>query len=154
MKKFRIAFTVILLLTGIAGGAHADLNDFLRRVDAQARADMSKFNVTLSAQFGVPVPKIDEILKRVPSPADAFMVLQLGQMANRPPDAVVQTFQANKGKGWGAIAKQLGIKPGSPEFHRLKSGDFALTGQPGGGGGKEHGKGKGGHGKGKGHGRD
>ena len=26
------------------------------------------------------------------------------------------------GNGWGSIAKQLGIKPGSPEFHRLKQG--------------------------------
>jgi hypothetical protein len=143
MKKFRIALSFFLLITGFATAAHADLDDFIRRVNQQAREDISRFNVKLSAQFGIPVPKIDEIIKRVPTPADAFMVLQLGQMANRPPDTVLHTYESNRGQGWGAIAKDLGIKPGSPEFHALKRGDFAFTGQPGGGAGKEHGKGKG-----------
>jgi hypothetical protein len=51
-------------------------------------------------------------------------------------------YKQSKGKGWGVIAKELGIKPGSPEFHALKRGDFAFTGEPG-GGGESHGKGKG-----------
>ena len=46
----------------------------------------------------------------------------------------------------GVIAKNLGLKPGSPEFHALKNGDLALSGVPGGksaGSGKDKGKGKG-----------
>jgi hypothetical protein len=58
---------------------------------------------------------------------------------------------ANKGKGWGVIAKNLGIKPGSAEFHALKRGDLSFTGEPGAGEGqKGQGKGKG-KGRGKGH---
>ncbi len=48
----------------------------------------------------------------------------------------------------GVIAKELGIKPGSPEFHALKRGDFVFTGEPGGSAGGVQGKGKG---NGKGH---
>lgn len=148
MKKIRIVVSLFFLITGFATLAHADLDDFLRRLDAQARADLSSFNVKLSAQFGVPVPQIDSIIKRVAAPADAFMVLQLGLMSRNQPEAVVQTYTKNKGKGWGSIAKELGIKPGSPEFHALKRGDFAFTGKPEGSAGHGSGKSKG---KGKGH---
>jgi len=44
-------------------------------------------------------------------------------------------YQIHQGKGWGAIPKSLGIKPGSKEFHALKKGDLD--------GGKGKGKGKG-----------
>lgn len=148
MKKISIA-VLLFLIAGFAGIAHAGLDDFIRRVNDQAKADITSFNTKLSAQFGIPVPRVDALLKVVAAPADAFMVLQLGQMANKPPEAVVPTYQANRDKGWGAIAKELGIKPGSPEFHALKRGDLAFTGRPGGshdqgpGAGKGKGKGKG-----------
>jgi hypothetical protein len=48
-----------------------------------------------------------------------------------------------KGQGWGVIAKSLGIKPGSPEFHALKRGDFVFNGKPREVPGKGKGKGKG-----------
>jgi len=140
MKKFSVVL-LMLFIAGFASVAHADLDDFLRRVNEQAKADISSFNVKLSAQFGIPVPRVDEILRVVAAPADAFMVLQLGLMSNKQPEAVVQTYQANRDKGWGVIAKELGIKPGSPEFHALKRGDFTFTGKAG--GSEDQGKGKG-----------
>lgn len=151
MKKIRLVVFLLMIIVSIASVAHADLDSFLRSVNVQAQADIKNFNVRLSAQFGVPVPQVEAIVKRVPAPADAFMVLQLGQMANRPPEVVLETYQRSKGKGWGELAKELGIKPGSAEFHALKRGDLSFTGEPGGG---EQGKGKGkgkSKGKGKGH---
>ena len=50
------------------------------------------------------------------------------------------TYGAKKGQGWGAIAKDLGIKPGSAEFHALKNGDFGYT-MDRSGKGEKHGKG-------------
>ena len=35
---------------------------------------------------------------------------------------VVQRYERNPGIGWGNLAKQMGIKPGSREFHALKNG--------------------------------
>ncbi len=149
MKKFASTVLVLILVAGFATLAHAGLEDSLRRLNDQAKADISRFNVQISAQFGVPVPTVQDVLKRMPSPADAFMVFHLGMMTAQPPQTVIQTFERHRGQGWGVIAKDLGIKPGSAEFHQLKNGDFALTGRPGGGDhGKEHGKG---HGHGRGH---
>ncbi len=58
---------------------------------------------------------------------------QLGYMTRTPYEKVVQVYQGDRGKGWGVIAKSLGIKPGSPEFHALKRGDFVFNGEPDGG---------------------
>lgn len=143
MKKTVIAAALTFLIAGLAAVAHADLDGFLSSLNVQARADMNGFSVKLSAQFGVPLPQVHAIIKTVDAPADAFMCLQLGQMAKKQPETVVQTYQSNRGKGWGVIAKELGIKPGSPEFHALKRGDFAFTGKPGGSADTGHGKGKG-----------
>jgi hypothetical protein len=153
MKKTVIAILFSVLIAGFASLAHASLDGFLGSLNVQARADIPRYNMQISAQFGVPVAQVEDVMRRMPSPADGFMVFQLGTMTSRPPETVVSTFEKHHGKGWGVIAKDLGIKPGSPEFHRLKRGDFALTGKPVNGSG--HGKGEkhkeNGNGKGHGH---
>ena len=148
MKRL-IPFCIALLLLAPLT-AFASLDDFLNSVNVQARVDMPGFSARVSTQFGVPVTQVQAVLQTVHEPADAFMVFQLGQFANVPPDRVMSVYTPNKKKGWGAIAKELGIKPGSKEFHALKSGDLQFTGAPAGSGGDSPGKGKS-KGKGKGH---
>ena len=46
----------------------------------------------------------------------------MGEMSSKPVDFVLDKYKAGKGKGWGALAISLGIKPGSKEFHALKEG--------------------------------
>ena len=139
---------LLVIFVAVPAVAAASLDSFLNSVNVQAQADLPGFHARVSAQFGVPVPQVQAVLHTVGSPADAFMVFQLGQMAHRPPEAVVQTYQSHQGKGWGVIAKELGIKPGSKEFHALKNGDLVFGGGPSEGGGKGKGKGKGkGHNK-------
>ena len=53
--------------------------------------------------------------------ADACIALKLSFLSHKPLDTVVRTYRDKGGKGWGAVAKSLGIKPGSREFHRLKN---------------------------------
>ncbi len=148
MKRIRaIALALSLLL--LAAPAWADLDLFLRNLNVEAQANLGDFTVKLGAQFGMPVPRVEAVLRAVDNPAEAFMCFQLGEMAGKPPEAVLETYKRDKGKGWGVIAKDLGIKPGSAEFHALKNGDLSFTGTPGHG----HGGG-GGKGKGKGHKKD
>jgi len=146
MKRFLLLCAALILLAPLT--AFASLDDFLNSVNVQARVDLPGFSAKVSTQFGVPVAQVQMVLQSVPQPADAFMVFQLGQLARVPSDRVMVVYNPNKKKGWGAIAKELGIKPGSAEFHALKSGDLHFTGAPAGGEGSSPGKGKG---KGKGH---
>ena len=141
MKTFLVgASLAVLLLLPVAGSCGGDLDGFVGSLNVQARADLPGFKVKLSAQFGVPVAQVDTVFAAVRTPADAYMVLKVGQVANHPQEVVLREYQANQGKGWGVIAKNLGIKPGSPEFHELKKG--VDGGAPGKGRGKGKGKGK------------
>uniref|UniRef100_C6DZ25 Uncharacterized protein n=1 Tax=Geobacter sp. (strain M21) TaxID=443144 RepID=C6DZ25_GEOSM len=121
-----LALSLLLPFAAFAGG----LEVFLSNVNVQARADMPGFSVGLSTQFGVPVTQVQAVIRSVPEPADAFMILQLGQMSGKRPETVLAVYRPNKKKGWGAIAKDLGMKPGSAEFHALKNGDLDFTGKP------------------------
>ncbi len=141
MKK--ILLTALFSAGLLAVTAAADgLDDFLSHVNVQARLDGDGFSAKVSAQFGVPEARVKVVLSTVSEPADAFMVFQLCQMTSQPPERVVEIYKAQKGKGWGVIAKELGIKPGSPQFHALKNGDFHLGPKSGDDSGKGKGKDK------------
>ena len=122
MKKI-FSFVSILLLSLVLFSpvlASSDLDSFVKSLNVEARADLGAFNVRLSAQFGVPVPKVEAIIASVGTPGDAYMCLRVGQVASKPVEVVTKEYQKNKAKGWGVIAQNLGIKPGSKEFHELK----------------------------------
>jgi len=148
MNKFLISAMTVLLFA-VPAMAGDGLDAFLRNVNVQARADLNGFSARVSAQFGVPEAEVRVVLGKVREPADAFMVFQLGRMANRPPEAVMRVYESGKERGWGALAKDLGIKPGSAEFHALKRGDLRFDGDRGSqshsGKGKGKGRGKGKH---------
>jgi hypothetical protein len=144
MRKFYSFLSVISLSLFIFSPvlASSDLDSFIKRLNVQAQADLGAFKVRLSTQFGVPVPKVEALMVKVATPGDAYMCLRVGQVASKPIEVVTKEYQSNKGKGWGVIAKNLGIKPGSKEFHALKKGD--LNGNDSDSGrGKGKGKGKG-----------
>lgn len=125
MKKILLSAGIMFLIVIIFPfSAHADLESFLSDLNRQAKADLNSFSFRLSAHFGVPLPQVKIIMDKVETAADAFMCFQLGRMTNKQPETVVQTYSNNKGKGWGVIAKELGINSGSAEFHALKRGDF------------------------------
>ena len=144
MKKlFIILMSALLFLVVPICSAFADLDGFLLELNNQAKADMPGYHSALSKQFNIPSHEIDRILQAVDNPADAFMCLQLGLMKGLHFDQVFNSYNANRGKGWGVIAKELGIKPGSPEFHALKNGDFVFWGIDGKQKGNKPGKDKG-----------
>lgn len=64
----------------------------------------------------------DLLLERHWAPGDIYYACALAQVIGRPCRYVVDEWDRSHGEGWGAVAKRLGIKPGSAEFHRLKRG--------------------------------
>src|SRR5512139_1520139 len=116
------ALFVCLLI--LPAQASSDLDVFVSNVNVQAQADLGAFKVRLSTQFGVPAARVDAVMASVKTPGDAYMCFRVGQVASKPVEVVTKEYQTHKGKGWGVIAKNLGIKPGSKEFHELKKGNF------------------------------
>ncbi|HLP10759.1 MAG TPA: hypothetical protein VK177_02445 [Flavobacteriales bacterium] len=102
-----------------AKSGDTELDASLSNINAQAKLDLSVFKKDMSLSFGISNGKLDNLLLTM-QPADVYMSLQIGQLVKKPVETVVTCFEKNKSKGWGVIAKEMGIKPGSPEFHALK----------------------------------
>lgn len=65
---------------------------------------------------------LDLLVDRRWAPGDVYYACALAQIIGRPCRYVVDEWERGHGQGWGVIAKRLGIKPGSAQFHRLKRG--------------------------------
>lgn len=132
-------FGQINFRTGDAG-LEAELN----LINTEANKDLSAFKSRVSSEYTVVVPKIDELLK-IMNPAEVELSLRIKDILGISVDRVAESYKTNKDKGWGVIAKELGIKPGSPEFHALKGKPKKNKTQPTGNGnsqGKGNGKNK------------
>ena len=122
MLMFRNVVIIVFTLLLTAGTAAAgDFNLMLEEINLEASTDIGGYKASLALEFGASDKTISLLLvKEGMKPGDAYMALRLSYMTGKPIEAVVGEFKRSKGKGWGVIAKNLGIKPGSREFHALK----------------------------------
>ncbi|MDF2437573.1 MAG: hypothetical protein K0Q95_1949 [Bacteroidota bacterium] len=96
-----------------------EMDGVLKEIDAKAKKDIAAFNNTVATNFNIGRGEVEQAVKEIP-PGDVFMAAQMSSTLNKPFPTVVEAYKANKDKGWGAIAKEMGIKPGSAEFHEMK----------------------------------
>jgi hypothetical protein len=121
-RKFTLSLLVMLAIVLSATVVTAGDFDWTKNFNIRAEADRNGFRAQLSTRFKIGNAQVQVVLGNVGSPADAYMVLRLGEMSGKPVDFVLEKYKAGKGKGWGVLAKSLGIKPGSKEFKALKEG--------------------------------
>lgn len=121
-SKFTLSFMVVLAVALTAAVAAAGDFDWTRDLNIKAEADRDGFRAQLSTRFSIGNAQVQVVLGNVDSPADAYMVFRLGEMSSKPVEYVLEHYQKEKNKGWGVLAKSLGIKPGSREFQALKAG--------------------------------
>lgn len=113
-----IMLTIFLSATIVVAGNF----DWTRDLNIKADADPSGFRAQLSARFKIGDAQVRVVLGNVDRPSDAYLVFRLGEMSSMSTDYILSKYRVEKSKGWGALAKSLGIKPGSREFHALKQG--------------------------------
>lgn len=138
-RKFLLFFSLMFLVFGTEMGMAGDF-DWIKDFNIRAEADPSGFRVRLGTRFQIGDTEVNAVIGNVEKPADAYMVCRLAEMSGKPIDYVMKEYKTGKTKGWGVIAKNLGIKPGSKEFHALKQGDDLYAGKEA---GKPKSKGKG-----------
>ena len=151
MKRFTALMVLFLLQVSLVSTVSANDFDWLNNLNIKAEADSSGYRIRLSTRFRIGDAEVNAVINNVDNPSDAYMIFRLGELSHRPVDDVIKVYRANRKKGWGVMAKRLGIKPGSREFHALKRGadlydDKGI--ERGQSSGKEQGKGNG-KGKGK-----
>lgn len=128
MKKLFLPVFIVACMTAgaqnfslSAKSGDTELDASLSDINVKAKADIKLFKKDLSVEFNIGESKIDKMLEIQLSPADVYMVCEVATATKKEPDAVVECYKKNKDKGWGVIAKEMGIKPGSAEFHALKN---------------------------------
>ncbi|MCA1933595.1 MAG: hypothetical protein LDL13_08455 [Calditerrivibrio sp.] len=124
MKRYLLLVSIIFVFF-ISNSMADDLDDFIMGLNIQVKNDEVSFKSDLSMTFGVQQSKVETVIKNVDRPADAYMIFRLSQITNKPSEEVLTVYKKNKKNGWGNIAKELGIKPGSKEFHELKENKLA-----------------------------
>lgn len=124
MKLHRPVRWVCFLFVLSAAVALRAAPDFpwLDELHVHASANPAGFRAELAARFHVGDAEVQAVIAKVPRPADAYLVFRFGELSGRPPLVVVEHYHQHRGQGWGVVAKELGIKPGSAEFHALKAG--------------------------------
>jgi hypothetical protein len=143
MKMIRVFFAVSMACLLFSSAVIAGDFDWMRDFNIRAKADPSGFRARLATRFNIGDAQIKVVLSNVEKPADAYMVFRLGEMSNQPTESVIEKYRYDRNKGWGVLAKRLGIKPGSKEFHALKRGQDLYDKTPKGKRkGKHKGKGK------------
>ena len=120
MKLLKISLISLIAIFTFSSAAIASDFSWARDFNIQAQADPSGFRAKLATRFNLGDVQVRAVLSNFDRPADAYIMLRLGEMSGRPTGYVVEKYRNNKGKGWGSLAKNLGIKPGSKEFHALK----------------------------------
>lgn len=140
MKAYKMLLAGFAVFMVATTAAIAGDFEWLKDLNIKAQLDPSGFKAQLATRFKIGAAEVNAVIGNVEKSADAYMVLRLGEMSGQPTDTVIKQYQSGKNQGWGVLAKSLGIKPGSREFHALKQG-HDLGG--GGDGGPVKGKGKG-----------
>jgi len=127
MKRISLLVILSLALVGAAwsqtlsfGFGDVELDATLNELNVTAKADSGGFALEVSASWGVSGAQVTAALSSGLAPAEVYVAAFLAQTSGKTLDTVVSLYKKNKSAGWGALAKSLGIKPGSKEFKSLK----------------------------------
>ncbi|MFZ2753302.1 MAG: hypothetical protein WAZ48_07625 [Lysobacteraceae bacterium] len=129
--------TALLALGLVAGSAHAQdftfgwnprsgdvwVDTWLGDMNRYGNRYRDPFVDELVRYHAAPRDLVVELLtRRRWAPGDVYFACALANLSGHPCRHVVDLWERDHGQGWGAMARRLGIKPGSAEFHRLKRG--------------------------------
>ncbi|MEG3191996.1 hypothetical protein [Lysobacter sp. D1-1-M9] len=99
------------------------VDSYLEDVNRYGARYRSPFIDEMVRYYGAPRDLVTALLaERGWAPGDVYYACAIAQIVGRPCRYVVERWERDHAQGWGAVAQELGIKPGSPEFHRLKRG--------------------------------
>jgi len=90
-------------------------------LNVEAGVQVDAFVSELSIAYAMPKAQIEDLVYKMRMPfGDVFVSVWLASSMKKPLSVVMKEYEVNRGKGWGVMAKNLGIKPGSEAFHFLK----------------------------------
>lgn len=126
MLALALSLTVVFAAPNVSIGFNAmtgdkELDISLSNLNVEANLNIKTFNKEMTTSFAVTEKKLEML--RVQSkmqPSDIYMAFEISKASDKPVEKVISSFKSEKEKGWGVIAKKMGIKPGSEKFKKLK----------------------------------
>lgn len=98
----------------------SEIDAHLNDINVYASANYDVFKNDLKVKFGAAIEEVDRyVIKEKVPPAEVYYGYCLSSTSGKSFRTIMK-MRSDK-NGWGAIAKDLGIKPGSKEFHALKN---------------------------------
>ncbi|MFA5852331.1 MAG: hypothetical protein WC820_06500 [Spirochaetales bacterium] len=128
MRRNVLALMTLLFVSLCAANAQtisfglgdAALETSLNSIGASAKVDVVGFQAEISLTWGQTAASVQMAMNQGLQPAEVYLAAALAKISGKSLTIVVELYKKNSNKGWGALAKELGIKPGSPEFKALK----------------------------------
>lgn len=126
MKNILILILLLLAYTSFGQisfkTGNVQLDSDLKTINSNASVDFGSFKTNLSLSYNLSEKKIDYMKGSLHmSSGEIYFALEISKYSKKPIDEILTIYKNNKSKGWGYIAKEAGIKPGSAEFHQLKN---------------------------------
>ena len=117
MKKLLL---LLLIITTITASAHKNgFKSYRTQANRYGSDNPALFGQMLARQYNLNESAIGDLHQKFNRNwGDLALGLEMGHLSKKPMNTVLGTYENNR--GWGNIAKDLGIKPGSEEFHRMK----------------------------------
>ena len=128
MRKSILALMALLFISLCAASAQTisfglgdpALETNLNSIGGSAKVDTAGFEAEISLTWGQTAASVQMAMSQGLQPAEVYLAAALAKISGKPMTMVIELYKKNSNKGWGALAKELGIKPGSPEFKALK----------------------------------
>lgn len=133
MKKV-IVLIIVLSLTAVSAVTNITKIEFnaktgdkeldvsLSQLNIEANLDIKTFNKEMVASFDITEKNLEMLrVKNKLEPSDVYMALEVAKASGKPVKEIILSYKGDKEKGWGEVAKKMGIKPGSKKFMKLKS---------------------------------
>lgn len=101
-----------------SGDATLDAN--LKSITIEANKDLVTFKANVVTTYSTTLVNVNSLFGIGMTAGDVVISFEIMKITKKPIGDVIRVYKASKTKGWGAMAKELGIKPGSKEFHAMK----------------------------------
>ncbi len=127
MHRTMTAVLMLVLALSAAGAQIVmfGLNDTalekdLHRINLITKFNMAEFSSKVAKTWGTSEQNVLLGFRYGLNAYEVYLVIALSRISGRQPMTVISMYRQDKNKGWGVLAKNLGIKPGSKQFKRLK----------------------------------
>ena len=121
---------IALFSIAFAANGGISLDSVLVEINSTARSDFGTFRTQLSLTYNIPVMRVEYYYTTYRmAPADIYMAAEVSFIARVPVERVVRVYRVHRQRGWGYIAGEFGIKPGSREFMRIKDKAYDFHGK-------------------------